>query len=134
MTTTTIETIVVAAGNGGASTPVKTAFQAGTNKFSVQMRSTTTRATTPGQQFNDRRTFTLLWATSPDDLTLATVPSFMNRCTSMLPMQLVKEIENIGQVAQTEVTVPRGSNLYTWIQYPSSPDAYSVVLKLTELP
>lgn len=133
MTTTVLATINLTAGLGSQSTPVKTALQTDTTRFSVQVKITTTRGITPGLEEQNRKCFTLCWATSPDDLTLANVPTLLSGCTSSMAIPLDKIQELAGQFRQIEPTIPKGVNLYTWIQAPASVDAYAVILTVTEL-
>ena len=133
MTTTTVDTQALVAGSGGTSTPVKLTLQSGTMAVSLQMSITATRAATPGQpDVGTRKNFTMFWAYSPDDLTLANVPTLLRHCAKSQSIILNKDIEAAGQRIQARSKVD-GQYLYVWFEYPTSPDAYSVVLKTTEL-
>lgn len=132
MTTTTVDTQAIVAGSGGMSTPVKLTLQEGTTAVSAQISVTTTRAAAPGILVNGGRNFTLFWAFSPDDLTLANVPTLLRHCAKSQKMTLNPDIEQAGQKQQIR-DKPNGQYMYLWFEYPSSVDAYSVVIKTTEL-
>lgn len=132
MTTTTVDTQAIVAGSGGQSTPVKLPLQGGTLAVSIQLGITTTRTTTPGASSGARKEFTLYWAFSPDDLTLANVPTLLRHCAKSQAIVLNADIEIAGQRQQIR-DKPNGQYLYVWFGYPASQDAYSVVAKVTEL-
>lgn len=133
MTTTTVDTQAVVAGSGGQSTPVKLTLQASTQAVSLQMKVTTTRSATPSLAFSGKvKSFLLYWAFSPEDLTLANVPTLLRHCTKTQTMVLNAEIEQAGQRMQVR-DKPNGQYLYVWFEYPGSDDAYAIVIQSTEL-
>lgn len=131
-TTTTVDTQSIVAGSGGTSTPVKLTLQSGTQAVSIQLGITTTRAAVATDQSGGRREFTLYWAFSPDDLTLANVPTLLRHCAKSQSMVMNTDIETAGQRQQVRDKV-NGQYLYVWFGYPGSLDAYAVVIKATEL-
>lgn len=131
MTTTNVDTQAIVAGSGGTSTPVKLTLQSGTFRTSLQMKVTTTRSASPGILTNPGKTFTMYWAFSPDDLTLANVPTLLRHCTKSQKVTLNPDIEQSGQ-RQQSADKPNGQYMYVWFEYPSSVDAYAVVMTVTE--
>lgn len=132
MTTTTVDTQAIVAGNGGTSTPVKLTLQDGTAFVAAQLSVAVTRAASPSMTVSPRKVFNLCWAFSPDDITLADVPSELKLCTktqslTIDPSKPVTFKHRVQVRAKTD-----GQYCYYWFEYPASEDAYSVVIKSTE--
>lgn len=131
MTTTTVDTQVIAAGSGGTSTPVKLTLQAGTESLSIQLKSTTVRATSPGILNNLTKNVQLYWAFSPEDLTLANVPTLLSTSVKQQKLQLNRDLEAAGVRMQVRDKAA-GQYLYVWFEYPASVDQYTIVAYVTE--
>lgn len=135
MTTTTVDTQAIVAGSGGTSTPVKLTLQDNTSRLAAELKVVTTRAAgTHGVTHTPfRPQFTLCWAFSADDITLANVPTELVHCTKrkMLNLDAAQSVGTVGQREQIADKV-NGQYCYFWFEYPASVDAYAVTIKTTE--
>lgn len=133
MTTTVVDTQVIAAGSGGTSTPVKLTLQGSVSRVSLEFRvRLTTRSTAPAAlQRPAKKTFDMYWAFSAQDLSasLSTVPSQLRRCAKCTTLDF--NPDSTDQQVQAADT-PNGPYLYVWFEYPQSLDGYTVTESVSE--
>lgn len=135
MTTTTVDTQVLAATtSGGRSTPVKLTLQGGTMAVAAQLSVAITRAASPSTTIPNKKCFTLCWAFSPDDITLANVPDELRLCTKTQVLVIDPGAPNAPtRTPRIQVRDKvNGQYCYFWFEYPTSEDAYTVNVKATE--